>query len=476
MSFTTTKNTIPLLAALLLAPLTALHAADATQSNGKAKPNIVFIVAEDLGRDMGCYGTKGVHTPNLDRLAAEGIRFTKAFHTASVCSPCRSSFMTGMYPTQVYSQNMRIHPPLVKHALPAGVNIFTKYLRDAGYAIGLCNYQKMDWGFEKPVVTPYDTNDWDQLVQNQPFFCQFQFSSTHRPFRPCKEHPVDRSRIELPPYVADVPEAREEQGQYLENINLLDMELGDLIEKLKAAGCYEDTVIVFIGDNGPPTLRGKGFLYDLGIAMPLIVRAPERLLPGFAPGAVSEELVSSLDVAPTFIDLAGGKSPSSMEGRIFLGKNKQPALEYVFAQRDRHDLMIDRVRSVRSRQFKYIRNFQPHLTHYATGLKNVEAAKTMKKLFERNTLPPEQAGFFQPRAGEELYDLSADPFELQNLVGTPDYAKILGTMRGALQKWIVDTGDDDRLKEDPEAVAESYRRFEEEVKSKRGKRKGISDE
>ena len=165
-----------------------------------------------------------------------------------------------------------------------------------------------------------------------------------------------------------------------------------------------------------------------------------------------------------------------MEGRIFLGKNKQPAPEYVFAQRDRHDLMIDRVRSVRSRQYKYIRNFQPYLTHYATGLKNVEAANTMKKLFERNTLPPEQAGFFQPRAGEELYDLSADPFELQNLAVTPDHAKILGTMRDALQKWIVDTGDDDRLKEDPEQVAESYRRFEEEVKSKRGKPKGISDE
>jgi uncharacterized sulfatase len=239
---------------------TALFAAADTRLSGAAKPNILWIVTEDIGCDMGCYGTKGVHTPNMDELAAEGALYTRAYTTASVCSPSRSSFMTGVYPHQVFSKNMRIRKPLKKKALPEEIDIFTRYLREAGYAIGLCGHGKKDWGFLEPENKAYDTTDWDALVRKAPFFCQYQFYDTHRvnkkdpdgkpmPFLPCPEHPVDRASIELHPYTPDTPEAREELGAYLENVNLLDMKIGGLLEDLKVKGLYENTIIVVMGDN-----------------------------------------------------------------------------------------------------------------------------------------------------------------------------------------------------------------------------------
>ena len=162
------KPTLALLAALLLAPLAALSAAAAATDN---RPNILWILVDDIGLDLGCYGRKEVHTPNLDRLASEGARYTRAFTPASVCSPCRSSFITGLYPNQVFSHNMRIYAPLVKHALPNGVECFTKYIRDAGYAVGMpSKYQKTDWGFETPKAPAFDIKNWDELIKKEPFF------------------------------------------------------------------------------------------------------------------------------------------------------------------------------------------------------------------------------------------------------------------------------------------------------------------
>ena len=227
------KTVRPLLAALLLAPLAALHAADAATNT---RPNILWILVDDIGLDLGCYGRKEVHTPNLDRLASEGARYTRAFTPASVCSPCRSSFITGLYPNQVFSHNMRIYAPLVKHALPNGVECFTKYIRDAGYAVGMpSEYQKLDWGFETPKAPAFDIKNWDDLITKLPFFCEYQFAAPHRPFLPCKEHPVDRSIVQLAPFEADLPEVREELGAYLEYVNLLDMQVGKLIDQLKKA-------------------------------------------------------------------------------------------------------------------------------------------------------------------------------------------------------------------------------------------------
>jgi len=318
-------------------------------------------------------------------------------------------------------------------------------------------HPKTDWGFELPEEAVYGSRDWEELTKKEPFFCQYQFYATHRPFMPCKEHPVKAEDIELHPYTADIPEAREELRQYLEHLNLLDMQVGELLEDLKNKGLYEHTIIVFSGDNGPPVIRGKGFLYDRGIAMPLIVRVPKKFIPKFKPGTVIEELVSAMDFAPTFIDYAGGEIPDYMQGRIFLGKNKEAEPDYLFALRDRHGVMIDRSRSVRSRQFKYIRNYMPEKAYWDMSLNNIEAAKAMEKLFEKGELPPHQAAFFKEKPGEELYDILNDPFEINNLAESPAHSGTLDEMRSALDQWIIDTRDEGRLQEDPEDVEEMDR-------------------
>jgi len=474
-------TSIAQLFALVVGFSTSVFAAADGGSSGVINPNILWIVAEDIGCDMACYGTAGVHTPNMDQLAAEGALYTRAYTTASVCSPSRSSFMTGLYPHQVFSKNMRIREPLKKKPLPEGVEIFTKYLRDAGYSIGLCGHGKKDWGFIEPGTKPYDTTNWDELTQKQPFFCQYQFYDTHRvnkkgedgtflPFLPCPEHPVDRSAIELHPYTPDTPEAREELGAYLENVNLLDMKIGELLDGVRAKGLYENTIIVVMGDNGPPAFRGKGFLYERGIRMPLMVRMPKQFRPDFEPGSRIDELVSALDMAPSFIDLAGGEIPDNLEGRIFLGPNKQQEPGYLFAMRDRHGMNVDRCRSVCSRQFKYIRNYVRGMTCFENSLSNVAASNAGKSLFDQGKLPATQTAYYEEKPEEELFDLENDPFELNNLAGDPDHEDTITAFRAKLNDWIERTGDDGKF-EDPEMLKEMDRIFAEQVEKRKNRQK-----
>jgi len=445
----------------------------------KVQPNILWIVTEDIGCDMACYGTKGVHTPHMDQLAAEGLLYTRAYTTASVCSPSRSSFMTGLYPHQVFSKNMRIRKPLEQKSLPEGVDIFTRYLRDAGYTIGFPGHPKKDWGFLHSKTKPYDTTDWVELTQKQPFFCQYQFYDTHRvnlkrddgkmyPFLACPEHPVDRADIELHPYTPDSPKGREELRAYLENVNLLDVNIGKLIADLKAKNLYENTIIVVMGDNGPPIFRGKGFLYERGILMPLIVRVPKQFKMNIKPGSQTDELVSALDMAPTFIDLAGGNIPDYMEGRIFFGPNKQAAPGHLFAMRDRHGMNVDRCRSVCSKVFKYIRNYVHPMTCYTNSLPNVAASTEGKKLFDQGKLPAHQTPYFKEKPEEELYDLNKDPYELNNLAQDPAQKERLAEFQSTLTEWIKRTGDKGEF-EDPAALAEMDRLFEEAKQARKQK-------
>ena len=428
------------------------------------KPNILWIVAEDLGCDLACYGVKGSYTPNLDQLAKEGVLFTHAHTTAAICAPSRSSFMTGLYPHQVNAKYMRPGPPFVKKNLPEGVDVFTKYIRDAGYTIGLCGRPKRDWGFENPRLKPYDETDWNVVSAKQPFFCQFQYYETHPAFHPCPEHPVDTAKIELPPYTPETPAARKEFGLYLEYLTVLDTKVGDLITDLKKKGLYEDTIIFFIGDNGPALFRGKCFVHKRGIQMPLIVRVPAKYDVGIKPGTVNDELVSSLDLAPTFIDLVGGSVPSYLEGRILFGPHRRDEPEFLYAQWDNLDVVTDRVRSVHSKKWQYIRNFTPGISYYEQGHRNVEAVRAAKEIYDQGKLPERYTSYFKPKPAEELYDLEADPFELTNLADEPSRKTDLEKMRNALQTWIKRTNDSDQL-EDPAMIKEMLRLQEEERKA-----------
>ena len=442
---------------LLLAASAAVLPVSPIMAEKVDRPNILWILVEDIGLQLGCYGNKSVHTPNLDRLASEGVLFTHAFTSAPVCSASRSSFMTGMYPTSIGAHNHRTLPAL-KKKLPEGVHVFTKYLKDAGYLSALCGIQKRDWNFIDS-AKPYDTKNWGELKSKQPFFCQYQFYETHRPFHACKGHPVDRDAVQVPPDTVDHKDCREEWAQYFESINILDQKVGKVLADLKRDGLDQNTIVVFSGDNGPHLHRGKRFLYDLGIAMPLIIRSPAH----FKPGTVIDELVTALDFAPTFISLAGGEVPSHMQGRVFFGPAKQPAPEYIFGVRDRCDGDVDRIRSVRSKRYKYIRNFMPEVTCYESGFTNVDVTRLMAEQYESNELPPAQAAYFKPKPAEELYDLKNDPWELNNLASSAEHEPLLETMRGELTKWMVETDDQGRVPESKEDL-EKYR---EDIRKKR---------
>jgi arylsulfatase A-like enzyme len=277
----------------------------------------------------------------------------------------------------------------------------------------------------------------------------------------------------LHPYTPDTPEAREELGAYLENINLLDMKIGALIADLKAKGLYDKTIIVVIGDNGPPVFRGKGFLYERGIRMPLIVRVPEQFRPGFAPGTVNSELVSAMDMAPTFIDMANGHLLTYFEGRIAWGPNKQPEPEYLFALRDRLDMNVDRCRSVCSKEFKYIRNYLRGISNYQVGHKNVAAGNAGEVLFKQGKLPDFQASFYQNKPEEELYDLRTDPFELNNLAKNSAFEQVVVRFRHVLADWGERTKDDGEF-EDPLKLQEMDRIWTEQL-IKRNKAPGDSE-
>jgi len=350
--------------------------------------------------------------------------------------------------------------PALKKRLPEGVHVFTKYLKDAGYTSALCELQKKDWNFID-LGDAYETKNWDELKDKQPFICQYQFYETHRPFHACKKHPVDRESIDLPGDTPDCDESREEWALYLESINILDQKVGQVLAKLKRDGLEENTIVVFSGDNGPHLYRGKRFLYEMGIAMPLIVRSPAHL----KPGTVVDELVTALDLAPTFLSLAGAKVPVHMQGRIFFGPDKQPEPDYIFAVRDRCDGDVDRICCVRSKHYKYIRNYNPEVPYIESGFRNVDVVRLLSKLQKAGELSPVNAGYFQPKPAEEFYDLDSDPWELNNLISSPDHQQAVTEMRAEFDKWIVETNDLGRFPESEENLAK-YRDYMEEKRER----------
>jgi len=429
------------------------------------RPNILWIVSEDTGPEFACYGYPLVHTPNVGRLAREGAVFTNAFTAAPVCSASRSGFMTGMYQTTIGAHNHRSHRG-DGYQLPRGIHVFTKYFRDAGYFTALCGKGKTDWNF-KPRIKAYDSSKWGDLKKNQPFFAQYQFSETHRKFKRCGRHPVDPDKVKLPPYYPDHPIARKDWAMYLETINVLDQGIGQVLRKLDADGLADNTIVFYFGDHGRAHVRGKQWLYDGGIHVPLVIRAPGLI----EPGSVVDELVSAIDFAPTSLKLCGIEPPKHMEGRVFLGPDRGKPREYIVAARDRCDETVDRIRCVRDKKHKYIRNFMPERPYTQKNAYKERAypmLKLMKELHAAGKLTPAQQLFMADRRpAEELYDIQADPWEINNLAAAPGHQDALKVMRGRLDKWISETGDKGQF---PEKAASKGKSGKGKAKGK-GKRK-----
>lgn len=415
------------------------------------RPNILWLSVEDISPHLGCYGDEHARTPNVDAFAKQGTLYENAFVCAPVCAPCRSSIITGVYPTSLGTHNMR---STVK--LPPEIRPFTQYLRDAGYYC--TNNSKQDYQFKTPKGT-WDQSSGKAHWQNRtdktkPFFAVFNYTGTHesgvRGDEPkysrvisklSPEELHDPASLELPPYYPDTPKVREDWARYYNCITAMDKWVAERLAELDDAGEAENTIVFFWSDHGVGLPRGKRWLYDSGIKVPLIVRMPEKLrkqtgnqpvaeaagsvdsanqqLPSMVAGTRTDELVSLIDLTPTVLNLAGLAIPTYMQGRAFLGENLLPEREYIYAARDRMDERYDMIRCVRTKRYKYIRNFMPWRP-YAQHIEYAERGATMKelrRLHAEGKLTEEQALFMaSEKPVEELYDIVQDPHELKNLL------------------------------------------------------------
>lgn len=426
-----------------------------------ARPNILWLIAEDLGPHLGYHGTKEVRTPNLDRLAAAGVRYNH-FYNGQVCSPSRSAFMTGMYATTIGAHQ---HRTANKQPLPDGVRVLNDWLRPAGYftanvvklpnSCGFKGTGKTDWNFQHD-ARPFDSTDWTDLKTHQPFYAQVNFHETHRAFKSPPK--ADPNKVEIPPYYPDHPVTRTDWAAYLDDVTELDRKVGLVLEQLERDGLADNTVVVFFGDNGQAHVRGKQFCYEEGLLVPLIIRWPKNVpAPAhFQAGSADDRLLEGIDLAPTMLALAGQAKPPKMQGHIFLGDRCEPDRQYAFGCRDRCDETAMRIRTVRDAQYRYIRNFTPEVPFLAPNAykeRQYPVWNLLKELHAQGKLTPSQEFLCQPRMPEEeLYDLKADPWEISNLAGRPEMQDTLKRMRGVLEQWIKDTNDRGQY---PEAPADS---------------------
>lgn len=433
--------------------------------SGPFAPNILWLIAEDFGPHLGCYGTREVWTPNLDQLAERGVRYTRFFTTAPVCSPSRSAFMTGMYQTTIGAHNHRSHRD-DGYTLPAGVRLLTDWLREAGYftanvrelppALGFRGSGKTDWNFAH-AGRPFDSDRWEGLKSQQPFFAQINFQETHRAFRAPKR--ADPARVELPDWTPDHPVAREDWAKYLDAATELDRKVGLVLQQLEADGLADNTVVVFFGDNGAAHVRSKQFCYDSGLHVPLLIRWPKSFPEPkhFKAGTVDSRLLAAIDLAPTMLAIAGAKKPARMEGEIFLGDNAAKPRTYVFGARDRCDETVFRFRTVRDSRYRYIRNFtpdRPFLQPNAYKQRSYPVWNLLKELNAEGKLTAPQAFLCAPTMPmEELYDLQSDPHETRNLAGSPEHQAVRLRLRHALEDWIARTNDRGAKLEPPELAA-----------------------
>ncbi|MGB0596264.1 MAG: sulfatase family protein [Rubripirellula sp.] len=444
------------LAACLLT--TSVQAAD--------RPNIVWIIPDDMSANFSCYGETAIETPNVDRLAARGVKFTNAFVTAPVCSTCRSALITGMYQTSIGAHHHRSGRGEKKINLPASVRLVPKLLQQAGYYTSITGWPvregrlgKTDYNFEWD-KSAYDGNDWSQRKEDQPFFAQIQTpggklrgkneqgwqksaNSAKQKFG--RATPI--SDVTLPPYYPKHPDILRDWAAYLDSVRMTDAMVGEVVARLEAEGVLDNTIVLFMTDHGISHARGKQFMYDEGLHVPLVISGP-----GIKPGTIRDDVVEHIDLAALSLAAAGIKIPNSMQAQDILSPEYKPR-QAVFAARDRCDETVDRMRSVRTKKFKYIRNFLPNRP-YLQPCRYKDAKSILIALREWNDQGKLNATqkliFRDTRPTEELYDLENDPHEINNLANVSKYANELQTMRQRLNAWMEETDDKGREPESAE--------------------------
>jgi uncharacterized sulfatase len=438
--------------AAALAIVVLLGNLSAGRADDAARPNVLWITCEDIGPHLGCYGDAYAVTPNLDRLAARGLRYLNVWSNAPVCAPARTTIISGMYATSTGAEHMRSLVPL-----PAGMKMYPQYLREAGYYC--TNNSKEDYNLEKPGRVWNESSakaHWKNRKPGQPFFAVFNLLITHESQIRTRPHRLvhDPAKAPLPAYHPDTPEVRQDWAQYYDNITTMDGQVGALLRELEDAGLADDTIVFFYADHGSGMPRSKRFPYNSGLSVPLLVAIPEKfrhLAPKeYAPGGKTDRLVSFVDLAPTLLSLAGVRPPDTFQGRAFLGKYEAPPREYLFGFRGRMDERYDLIRSARDQHYVYLRNYLPHKIYgqYIDYMFQTPTTRVWKRLYDEGRLKPPQTYFWEPKPPEELYDLRNDPDEVRNLASDPEHQETLKRLRQAQRELVLQIRDIGFLPED----------------------------
>ncbi len=422
------------------------------------RPNIVWIIADDMSPDTGAYGYAGVKTPHLDRLAAEGRRYLNAYVSAPVCSSSRSAFILGTYQT---TTGLHAHDVENPQPLAAPYRPLPALLREAGWFVTnapapgtarngrALTRAKTHYNFAHDPAQMYDGNDWRKRAKGQPFFAQFQIAEPHRPFPVPEKFDEQALRdIKLPPNYPDHPLMRRDWYAYLRSVEEVDRKVGRILAELEAEGVLQDTLVVFFGDNGRPMPWGKQWISVEGLRVPLIVRGPTVT----EKGGVESRPVSMIDLAPTVLTLAGLPVPKWMEGRPILGA-PFPDRAVIFAARDRCGDAQDRIRAVISETHLFVKNYDPQLpflnwsSYKETSYPGMALLRVLGKA---GTLSPLQAAFLASgRRPIELYDLRTDPLGVTNIADDPRQASVVADLQRKLAAWVVATGDRGALPDPP---------------------------
>jgi arylsulfatase A-like enzyme len=437
------------------------------QAGAADRPNILWIVIDDMSANFSCYGEETIKTPHVDQMAREGVRFTRAYATSPVCSTFRSAMITGMYQTSIGSHHHRSGRGKHRIQLPEGVRPVPVQFKQAGYwtciGSGLPGFDKSlkatsreqlgktDYNFDWDKKM-YDSHDWAGRKQGQPFFMQVQlhggkirgasvdkYDALDQRMKKEFGNITDPESVTLPPYYPRDPIMLRDWSTYLDTVRITDRHVGQVVARLENEGLLENTLIVFFTDHGISHARGKQFLYDEGAHIPLIIRGP-----GVGSGKTRRDLVEHIDVAALSLAAAGIEIPKLMQGRDILDGGYRPK-QAVFAARDRCGETADHIRSVRTERYLYVRNFYPQRPHlmpsqYKDSKLIVQRLRELHAAGELNGLA-EKLLFSPTRAPEELYLQGDDRWQTRNLAKDPKHAKALKQHRARLKKWSKNTGD-----------------------------------
>ena len=452
------KRILALMICLLGVPA---QAAEPTQ-----RPNILWIYLEDVSGWFSCYGEKLIETPNIDKLAARGIRFDRFYTPAGVCSATRSSIIVGAMQTTFGIHNHRSGRPTFRGKsmgkefddirLPKGVEPLPVMMKKAGY-FAFNQSGKDDYNFKWSHEELYSPNSradlWRNRKPGQPFFGQIQLRGGKLGRRAPKK--TDRAKVPVPPYYPDIPLVREEIAHHYDCLLKTDEQIGEILAELEKDGLTESTLIFCFSDHGYKLHRHKQFLYEGGIRMPMIVAGP-----GIQPRQARKDLISGIDIAPASLAAAGIAIPKHMEGADFLAKDYQPR-QYVTAARDRCDYTIEKIRAVITPRYKYLRNYLTDRPFMQPSYKDPwPVSKAFRKMMANGEMNETQLIFFGPKkAPEELYDLVNDPHEIHNLANDPKHQKALEQHRKLLTDWIRETGDQGQQTESDAGLLATLKRW-----------------